>query len=95
MHLSVVQLAKAEAGSGGGVGDATVTERLAWTLQHSLMSITATSFTTAAAFAANVASTVTPIRLFGAFMVRRALRTLFARPWLARTHILTTGRKPN
>jgi predicted RND superfamily exporter protein len=61
-----VQHAKQEAVPGGG---GSVTERLAWTLHHSLTSITATSFTTAAAFAANMASSVTPIRLFGAFMV--------------------------
>lgn len=43
--------------------------RLAWTLQHALTSITATSFTTVAAFAANLTSSITPVRLFGLFMV--------------------------
>ena len=43
--------------------------RLAWTLQHALTSITATSFTTVAAFAANLTSSITPVRLFGLFMM--------------------------
>jgi hypothetical protein len=47
----------------------TISERLAWTVHHSFTSISATSFTTAAAFAANLTSSITPVRLFGLFMV--------------------------
>jgi hypothetical protein len=47
----------------------TAVERLAWTLQHAVASVTATSFTTVAAFAANMVSSITPVRLFGLFMV--------------------------
>lgn len=46
-----------------------VTDRLAWTIEHAITSVTATSFTTAAAFAANLTSSITPVRLFGLFMV--------------------------
>lgn len=42
---------------------------MAWTIEHSVVSVTATSATTVAAFAANMASSITPVRLFGLFMV--------------------------
>lgn len=47
----------------------TVVERMAWCIEHSVLSITATSATTIAAFAANMTSSITPVRLFGLFMV--------------------------
>lgn len=47
----------------------TVIDRMAWTIEHSVVSVTATSATTVAAFAANMASSITPVRLFGLFMV--------------------------
>ena len=42
--------------------------RLAWTLEHSIVSMACTSLTTAAAFATNIASPIPPARLFGIFM---------------------------
>lgn len=47
----------------------TVVDRMAWTIEHSVVSVSATSATTVAAFAANMASSITPVRLFGLFMV--------------------------
>ena len=47
----------------------TVVDRMAWCIEHSVMSVTATSATTIAAFAANMTSSITPVRLFGLFMV--------------------------
>jgi Patched family len=68
---AVVQLSVDQATPSGE--SPTVTDRLAWTIQHALASITATSFTTAAAFAANLTSSITPVRLFGLFMVALVL----------------------
>lgn len=47
----------------------TVVDRMSWCIEHSVMSVTATSATTIAAFAANMTSSITPVRLFGLFMV--------------------------
>ena len=64
MQLSSTQAAPTQPGRAP-----TVTDRLAWTIQHAITSVSATSFTTAAAFAANLMSSITPVRLFGLFMV--------------------------
>ena len=64
MQLSSAQSAPTQHGCAP-----TVTDRLAWTIQHAITSVSATSFTTAAAFAANLTSSITPVRLFGLFMV--------------------------
>eukprot|EP00892_Ulva_mutabilis_P012184 jgi/Ulvmu1/9338/UM050_0088.1 len=47
----------------------TTVDRMAWTIEHSVVSVSATSATTVAAFAASMASSITPVRLFGLFMV--------------------------
>jgi uncharacterized membrane protein len=47
----------------------TAVDRMAWCIEHSVMSVAATSATTIAAFAANMMASITPVRLFGVFMV--------------------------
>jgi len=52
---------------------ATLEERMRWTLHHSAFSISITSFTTAAAFASSIPSSIPPVRLFGTFMATQII----------------------
>ena len=52
---------------GGPVPCETLTQRMAWTLRHSITAVTCTSFTTAAAFGANFISAIAI--LGGAFLI--------------------------
>ena len=51
--------------------DATLEERMQWTLRHSAFSISITSFTTAAAFASSIPSSIPPVRLLAHLWRRR------------------------
>jgi hypothetical protein len=73
----------------------TTVDRLAWTLQHAVASVTATSFTTIAAFAANMVSRITPVRLFGLFMVILVfVNYIFALSLMLALVVIQAGKQP-
>lgn len=54
----------------------TMQARMEWTMSHSLFSIGITSFTTSAAFASNIPSSIEPVRLFGIYMATEIILML-------------------